>query len=53
MGEYSREEVELVKMYRGLSEGLKKAVLDLIKHISTVKEEENGLSEMQQSKRKG
>ena len=47
MDEYSREEVELVKMYRSLPDGLKKAVLDLIKHISNVKEEENGLSEMQ------
>ncbi len=53
MGEYSHEEVKLVKMYRELSEGLKKAVLDLIKHISAVKEEGNGLSEMQQPKRKG
>lgn len=48
MDEYSREEVELVKMYRALPEGLKKAVLDLIKYTSTLKEEENGLSEMQQ-----
>ena len=48
MGIFSRVEVELAKMYRELPAGLKWAVLDLIKHTSTLKEEEHGLSEMQQ-----
>ena len=41
MDEFTPEEVELVRMYRSMSKGLKKAILDIIKHISTVMKEEN------------
>ena len=50
MDDFTPEEVELVRMYRSMSSGLKKAVLDIIKHISSVikEEQKNDMPEMQQ-----
>ena len=49
MDNFTPEEIELVRMYRSMSKGLKTAVLDIIKHISeTTKEESrNDLPKMQ------
>ena len=40
MDDFTPEEVELVRMYRSMSKGLKKAILDIIKHISQMMEED-------------